>query len=394
MRKLGFISLIIGLLLSSALPLFAQADADQPIDQTHKIFLPIVVDGQATQVTGQEDDLALADGQPAVLNVQVTPKLVADDVELPAARGTAQNRALPAVFSNLKLGYPVSMLSGQQAVAASTLSDANLLANNLSDSTGTQQVIVRLNKAPVAASAITASAINVVQAQMQLLQSQQTSIVQQALTFAPNTKVLGSVQKVLNAVMLETSAAALQNLAANPAVLSIDPVINYEIDLSETVPYIGATAAQQAGFNGAGVRVAVLDSGIDYLHADLGGSGNVADFTANDPTLIEPGTFPTAKVVGGYDFVGGTWTGSAGGTGLAPDPDPLDAGPGRGHGTHVADIIGGASGVAPGVLLYAVKVCSSVSSACSGIALLEGLEFAVDPNNDLNFDDRVEIINF
>ena len=66
----------------------------------------------------------------------------------------------------------------------------------------------------------------------------------------------------------------------------------------------------------------------------------------------------------------------------APDPDPLDAGTGGGHGTHVAHIIGGVGGVAPGVSLYAVKVCSSVSTSCSGIALIQGMEFAVDPNGD------------
>ena len=70
--------------------------------------------------------------------------------------------------------------------------------------------------------------------------------------------------------------------------------------------------------DGTGVRVAVLNSGIDYTHYNLGGSGNVADFTNNNPTIIEPGTFPTAKVVGGYDFVGEVWPGGA----LAPDPDP------------------------------------------------------------------------
>jgi minor extracellular serine protease Vpr len=51
----------------------------------------------------------------------------------------------------------------------------------------------------------------------------------------------------------------------------------------------------------------VLDSGIDYTHYALGGSGDPADFANNDPTIIERGTFPTKKVVGGYDFVGSVW---------------------------------------------------------------------------------------
>src|SRR5690606_8840284 len=56
-------------------------------------------------------------------------------------------------------------------------------------------------------------------------------------------------------------------------------------------------------------------------------------------------------------------------------------------------IIGGAIGVAPGVDLYAVKVCSSVSTSCSGVALLQGMEFAIDPNGDGDTDDAVDVIN-
>ncbi len=91
---------------------------------------------------------------------------------------------------------------------------------------------------------------------------------------------------------------------------------------------------QNLGIAGFGVRVAVPDSGIDYLHANLGGAGSAAAFAANNP-----------------------------------------------------------SGVAPGVALYAVKVCSSVATSCSGIALIQGMDFAVDPNGDGDTRDHVDIIN-
>src|SRR5207237_2245958 len=69
-----------------------------------------------------------------------------------------------------------------------------------------------------------------------------------------------------------------------------------------------------------------------------------------------------------------------------------------GHGTHVADIIAGNDGashkgVAPGASLYAVKVCSSVSNACSGVALLQGMDFALDPDGDGDTSDAVDVIN-
>jgi minor extracellular serine protease Vpr len=90
--------------------------------------------------------------------------------------------------------------------------------------------------------------------------------------------------------------------------------------------------------------------------------------------------------VGGYDFVGESWPNGP----LAPDPDPIDF---EGHGTHVADIIAGVGGVAPGASLHAVKVCSAVSSSCSGIALIQGMEYSTDPNGDGRTRDRVDVIN-
>ena len=175
------------------------------------------------------------------------------------------------------------------------------------------------------------------------IEDEQRAFLGRCLRAAPGTRVLAQVQLVLNAVFLEVDAAALPEIARDPAVFRIRPVANYEMDLSETVPYIGAAAVQASGFDGAGVSIAVLDSGVDYTHANFGGSGNPADYASNDPTIIEPGTFPTAKVVGGADFVGGAWPSGP----LSPDPDPLDDGPAAGHGTHVADIATGQNGVAP-----------------------------------------------
>ena len=40
-----------------------------------------------------------------------------------------------------------------------------------------------------------------------------------------------------------------------------------------------------------------------------------------------------------------------------------------------------------------MKVCSSISTACSGVALIQGMEFAVDPNGDGDPADRVDIVN-
>jgi subtilisin family serine protease len=286
---------------------------------------------------------------------------------------------------DLRLDSPLT-LDGSAALG--------VLDASLHGAEGEQNVIVRLKGKSLAAAGIAGDSAQA--AYVGGLNSAQNRFMERIASTGATE--LGRVQRVLNAVFIQVDADSLKTIAADRDVLRVALVGNYEMDLSETVPYIGAAAVQPAGVDGSGIKVAVLDSGIDYNHAALGGSGDPADYAANDSTIIEPGSFPTDKVVGGYDFVGSDWPNSD----EAPDPDPLDDGSEAGHGTHVAHIIGGnvtdeASGiypgVAPGVDLYAVKVCSSVSTACSGIALIQGMDFAVDPNMDGKVKDRVDVVN-
>ena len=263
--------------------------------------------------------------------------------------------------------------------------DASLLG-----ATGPVQVIVKLKSNSVAEDDLTGA---VAEDRKEEIADEQEDLVERIMNADDSAEVIADVQVVLNAVFVEVDADALDEIAADPAVERVAPVGNYELDLGETVPYIGATAAQAAGYDGAGVSVAVLDSGIDYNHIAFGGSGVAADYLANNPDVIEPGTFPTAKVVGGYDFVGSTWDGTDTSPPETPDADPLDDGAGAGHGSSVGHIIAGVGGVAPAADLYAVKVCSSVSTSCSGIALIQGMDFAIDPDGDGDTSDHVDIIN-
>jgi subtilisin family serine protease len=202
---------------------------------------------------------------------------------------------------------------------------------------------------------------------------------------------LARLTRTGNTVVVSVPATRLPEIARLPGVAGVLDVQDYTRHLEASVPYVGGTAVHGQGYDGAGVLVAVLDSGIDYTHAQLGGAGTIEAFNAaaGNATVVEPGTFPTAKVITGIDFVGETWpTGP-----LAPDPDPIDAGTDAGHGTHVADIVAGQLGMAPGASLMAVKVCSSVSTSCSGVAILQGLDWIADPNGDLDFSDAPHIIN-
>ena len=83
------------------------------------------------------------------------------------------------------------------------------------------------------------------------------------------------MQLAQNAVVLSVDAQDLVKLARDTSITRVVPVANYSLDLSETVPYIGGETAHELGAKGKGVRIAVIDSGVDYTHAALFGPGTV-----------------------------------------------------------------------------------------------------------------------
>ncbi|KAK4445714.1 subtilase [Podospora aff. communis PSN243] len=126
------------------------------------------------------------------------------------------------------------------------------------------------------------------------------------------------------------------------------------------------------GITGKGIRVAIVDTGIDYKHPALGGCFG-----------------PGCLVSHGYDFIGETITNpDTGGWLPTPDDDPYDGC--HGHGTHVAGIIAaqtnplGLVGAAPGVELGAYRVAT-----CAGNPDLDATIAAMNRA----YDDGADIIN-
>jgi subtilisin family serine protease len=176
-------------------------------------------------------------------------------------------------------------------------------------------------------------------------------------------------QRLWNGLSVRVDPADLVSLARLPGVAAIYPVA--EIPLPETtaisepelmtaLAMTGADVAQsELGLTGAGIRVAIMDTGIDYRHPDLGaGWGN--------------------RVVTGWDFVGDAFNASdpANNTPF-PDDDPMDC---NGHGTHVAGIVGAdgaVTGVAPGVTFGAYKVFGCIGSTTADI-MIAAMEMALD----------------
>jgi minor extracellular serine protease Vpr len=154
--------------------------------------------------------------------------------------------------------------------------------------------------------------------------------------------VVADYQDAYNGIGVRIALKDVNALAGLPGVEAVRIGREFRPDNTAGVQYIGAPQAwTSSGKTGAGTKVAVIDTGVDYLHANFGGPGTKAAFDADNHTIIEPGSFPTAKVVGGFDFVGDNFDSSSDDpTKLVPhpDPDPIDC---NGHGSHVAGTAAG-----------------------------------------------------
>jgi subtilisin family serine protease len=170
-------------------------------------------------------------------------------------------------------------------------------------------------------------------------------------------KVLAQFQSALNGIKVQIPASKLSTLSALPGVTALLPVHEDVPENVTSVPYIGAPTVWDAptNFRGEGIKIAVIDTGIDYTHANFGGPGTVEAYTlanSTDTQPADPSLFGPAapKVKGGFDFVGDAYNANdpAHNTPM-PDPNPLDC---FGHGSHVAGTAAG-FGVTSGGATYA-----------------------------------------
>ena len=154
--------------------------------------------------------------------------------------------------------------------------------------------------------------------------------------------ILAQFQSALNGIKVQIATSKLAQLSSLQGVTALLPVHNDVPDNATSVPYIGAPTVWDTptNFRGEGIKVAVIDTGIDYTHANFGGPGTPGDYTtahAAETSPANPAFFGPAapKVKGGFDLVGDAYTG---GNTPHPDPNPLDC---NGHGSHVAGTAAG-----------------------------------------------------
>ena len=124
-----------------------------------------------------------------------------------------------------------------------------------------------------------------------------------------------------------------------------------EILLDKSGPYVGVNFPNDLGYYGEGIKIAVIDTGVDHLHPDLFGFG------------------PGGKIVGGYNFV-------------EDDKMPVDT---NGHGTEVTGIIaadGQLKGIAPNASIFAYKVSEDGESVSSDL-IVKAVQQAINDDVDI-----------
>ena len=257
------------------------------------------------------------------------------------------------------------------------------------------------------------------------LEAEQAKVISELEALSPDLEILYRYRLVLNGLAvvapreLEAKFRDLSAVAyvegARPLVLTTPAASPPSSTELQTVPkevtsvtWIEADKVHQleaqgpdgnpVKVRGQGTSVGIIDTGIDYLHGALGGSGDPDLYKANDPTTLDDGGFPNLVVTGGIDLVGDAYNAAAPDFALhipKPDADPLDLG---GHGTHVAGTVAGQTGleetyegVAPSAKLHAIKVFGAGST--SDAVVIAALEYAADPNKDLKLDDQLDVVN-
>jgi subtilisin family serine protease len=192
---------------------------------------------------------------------------------------------------------------------------------------------------------------------------------------------------VMNGVTLNVPTSALKTIEAMPQVKRVVPNTTMRLNLNNSVKYINAPAVygqiqeltpfdhNNEGYEGQGINIAVLDTGIDWTHPMFGG----------DPTPPRLGTAPPTaavnsnqKVIYYMSFTGGlvddfghgsaASSNAAGYLAMAPGPDGLP---------NTADDIR-LHGVAPQAKLMGYKVCTGTGNCVSASTIL-GIEDAVSP---------------
>lgn len=331
-----------------------------------------------------------------------------DPTDVPAAAPFAVSKQAPAVPSG-KLGGPLKSATGKQTVFVELsgvgAADASTSARARGKDKTAQKAAATAAKTATRAraSAVVAATKNKDKAAREVYQ----------------------LSNAVPAVVLTADAAAIRDIATRSDVVSIRPVVPKKLSNAGAAQLTKVLDTWRSTGNlGKGVRVGVIDTGIDFTHADFGGVGTPAAYQAAHEVSTSPAwrdslaRLAKAKVAGGYDFAGDDYNSDPAAADYQPvphpDANPLDC---EGHGTHVSGTVAGygvnsagkpfrgnyskltgkglyamdiGPGMAPEATLYGLKVFGCTGSTD---VVAKALDWSLDPNGDGDLSDHLDIVN-
>jgi len=209
------------------------------------------------------------------------------------------------------------------------------------------------------------------------LEGMHTSFIHAVQERFPQVTVSQEYTTVLNGLALHASSEALDFISTHPSFKAIEQDTEVSIALADSVPLINADDlwaeinATGSNITGKGIVVSIMDTGIDYSHPDLGGTGDRTSDLAN----VTSGTHN--RIIGGWNVYSNT----------------ADFWDGHFHGTHCAGIVGANGtvvGVAPEVSFLIYKVLSDGGSGPSSV-IIAGVELTADPDDDGDTSDHADV---
>lgn len=329
----------------------------------------------------------------------------------------AFNRVLRAIIATLAIAalpWAASAQDIEEIIVPATSAERVMVLVELNGSAAAQVYGLTFEtKAPIGRIAATAAAVSAARAQISANEREHDAFVSRLIASGVPVEPMYRVTKALNGLAYMVDRNAISVLQALPNVKAVHIIEPEFPSLSTSVPFLGTptawSGASPLGVTGQGIRIGIIDTGVDYQHATFGGTGLLADYQANNRAIITDGFFPNARVIGGTDFAGDAYNGN---NAAVPDPDPMDC---NGHGTHVASTAAGGGvkadgapftgpyntatpfstlrlgpGVAPQASVYALRVFGCTGS--TGLTVL-AIDWSLDPNGDGDLSDHLDVIN-
>ncbi|MGH8100092.1 MAG: S8 family serine peptidase, partial [Chthoniobacterales bacterium] len=352
-----------------------------------------------------------------VTSIALTSAAPKADV-LPALTPARPNDQKSTTIMIEMAGEPAALAYAAALKEAQTTFDAQrnyaLAHPNLKSSQG----LLKQKETPLR---ISAAALPQVRTIVQQLDREQQQILPNLTNQNIGAQVIYRAQRAYNGIAVVVRKDKIPQILQLPGVVAVHAIVpKFHTTAFSDIDFLATRPAwvTGTGIHGENIKIAIIDTGLDYIHRDFGGTGDPDDYAVtNDTSPVPNNNYPTANIPGGIDLVGNSYNPDPGSPDYQPIPHP-DNNPFEcnGHGSATASLATGlgltssgftyngnydladpnmnslsiSPGFAPNAKLYPVRIFGCAGSTD---VVVEGIEWAMDPNGDGDFSDHMDVVN-